>query len=102
MNPLTLEPAVPASEGCVTYTIHQVRAAVQHWGADDEDRLRAKPGATFGPNALLAIEVLAIMDFQKQTEGQCPSDSHLAHLLSALAVPHGPDPEELDAMPPQP
>lgn len=102
MNSSSPEQAAPANEGYVSYTIHQVRAAVQRWGADDEDRRQAKPGAAFGPNASLAIEVLATMDFQKQTEGQCPSDSHLAHLLGALAVPHSPDPEEVDAMPPRP
>ncbi|WP_298705782.1 hypothetical protein [Variovorax gossypii] len=102
MNSLTPEPVVPANEGNVTFTIHQIRAAVQHWGADDEDRRQAKSGATFGPNASLAIEVLATMDFQRQTEGECPSDSQLAWVLGALEVRPCADAEEAALMSPRP
>lgn len=84
MNSPTLETVAPTNEGSVRFSIHQIRAAVRHWGADAADRLAAKSGASFGPNAALAIEVLATMDFQKQTEGECPSDSQLARVIGVL------------------
>lgn len=84
MNSHPSEPVAPTNGGVLKFTIDQIRSAVVHWGADAADLLAAKPGAAFGPNAALAIEVLATMDFQKESEGECPAESPLARVIGAL------------------
>lgn len=62
-------------------TREQLVRAVQHWGAVGED---GEPGMRLTRQASALVTVLALMDFEHESEVALPANGSLAGLLSAI------------------
>ncbi|CAN7783783.1 hypothetical protein LJR175_008349 [Variovorax sp. LjRoot175] len=93
-----------AAPTAVTFTLDDVSAAVRYWGDDPDDRNGAKVSGGFGPNACLAIEVLAVMTLSREQTVACPVDSKLAKVVDGAlranpSRPHAPREPATNAIP---